>query len=230
MDVYDVADPANPKKLSHFDTSGPHSRGVHYLWYAEGPTLICRPARKISPAQSIGRPVPDDRRPDRPGHPKETGRWWMPGTRVGDKEPLPPRVQPFNSGIRMHTPTIAAGRRQSRLCRLDRWRMVHSGHHRQGASENDRAPVMAVAGCRFRAYRAGNSVASSRDPDRGGHRREMQGLAEARLGLGHFEREGADRAVGSAAAGGLRRVMQSRRSFRRAQHSSEPAGCHGGAI
>src|SRR6478752_753869 len=31
MDVYDVADPAQPRKLSHFDTAGPHSRGVHYL-------------------------------------------------------------------------------------------------------------------------------------------------------------------------------------------------------
>ena len=37
MDVYDVADPAHPRKLSHFDTSGPHSRGVHYLWFADGP-------------------------------------------------------------------------------------------------------------------------------------------------------------------------------------------------
>ena len=36
MDVYDVADPAHPRKLSHFDTSGPHSRGVHYLWFTDG--------------------------------------------------------------------------------------------------------------------------------------------------------------------------------------------------
>jgi hypothetical protein len=36
MDVFDVADPAHPKKLAYFDTSGPHSRGVHYLWFADG--------------------------------------------------------------------------------------------------------------------------------------------------------------------------------------------------
>jgi hypothetical protein len=36
IDVYDVADPAHPKKLSHFDTSAPHSRGVHYLWFVDG--------------------------------------------------------------------------------------------------------------------------------------------------------------------------------------------------
>src|SRR5580692_1780217 len=36
IDVYDVGDPAHPQKLSHFDTSGPHSRGVHYLWFTDG--------------------------------------------------------------------------------------------------------------------------------------------------------------------------------------------------
>ena len=36
IEVYDVADPAHPKKLAYFDTSGPHSRGVHYLWFADG--------------------------------------------------------------------------------------------------------------------------------------------------------------------------------------------------
>ena len=40
-----------------------------------------------------------------PAHPTEAGRWWLPGTRVGDKEPPPPRVAPFDAGIRMHTPT-----------------------------------------------------------------------------------------------------------------------------
>ncbi len=36
MDVFDVADPAHPRKLAFLDTSGPHSRGVHYLWFADG--------------------------------------------------------------------------------------------------------------------------------------------------------------------------------------------------
>ena len=26
----------HPKKLSHFDTSGPHSRGVHFVWFTDG--------------------------------------------------------------------------------------------------------------------------------------------------------------------------------------------------
>ncbi len=44
-----------------------------------------------------------------PTHPKEVGRWWMPGTRVGDKAPPPPRVG-IDSGIRMHTPIVSAER------------------------------------------------------------------------------------------------------------------------
>ncbi|HUB16750.1 MAG TPA: hypothetical protein VMB34_32750 [Acetobacteraceae bacterium] len=110
MDVYDVADPAHPTKLSHFDTSRPHSRGVHYLWYADG-----RYAYLSTGARDF---TPHNQKDDQflmivdlsdPRHPKETGRWWMPGTRVGDAAPPPPRVQTFDTGIRMHTPTIAAG-------------------------------------------------------------------------------------------------------------------------
>jgi hypothetical protein len=104
MDVYDVSDPAQFKKLSHFDTSGPHSRGVHYLWFADGEyAYLSTGARDF---------VPHNQEDDQflmivdlrdPAHPKETGRWWMPGTRVGDKEPPPPRVAPFDAGIRMHS-------------------------------------------------------------------------------------------------------------------------------
>ena len=36
IDVYDIADPKAPAKLSHFDTSGPHSRGVHFVWFTDG--------------------------------------------------------------------------------------------------------------------------------------------------------------------------------------------------
>lgn len=105
MDVYDVADPAHPKKLSHFDTSGPHSRGVHYLWFTDGHWAYLSTGAKDF--------VPHDRLDDQflmivdlhdPARPQETGRWWLPGTRVGDSAPPPPRVSPFDTGIRMHTP------------------------------------------------------------------------------------------------------------------------------
>ena len=111
MEVYDVADPAHPKKLAYFDTSGPHSRGVHYLWFADGAYAYLSTGAKDF--------VPRNKNDDQflmivdmrdPAHPKETGRWWLPGTREGDKEPSPPRVQPFDTGIRMHSPALSPDR------------------------------------------------------------------------------------------------------------------------
>jgi hypothetical protein len=111
MDTYDVADPAHPKQLSHFDTSGPHSRGVHYLWFADGQyAYLSTGAKDFTPHNQSDDQflmIVDLRDP---AHPKETGRWWLPGTRSGDKEPPPPRVAPFDTGIRMHSPALSAER------------------------------------------------------------------------------------------------------------------------
>ncbi|WP_428488042.1 LVIVD repeat-containing protein [Rhodopila sp.] len=110
MDVYDVADPARPRKLAYFDTSGPHSRGVHYVWFADGHyAYLTTGARDFIPNNPL-----DDQffmvvDMSDPSHPHEAGRWWMPGTRVGDKEPAPPRVS-IDSGIREHTPIVSADR------------------------------------------------------------------------------------------------------------------------
>ena len=49
MRVFDVADPAHPKEIAFFDTSGPHSRGVHFVGFVRWPsTRISRLARKTS--------------------------------------------------------------------------------------------------------------------------------------------------------------------------------------
>jgi hypothetical protein len=110
MDVFDVADPAQPKQLAYFDTSGPFSRGVHYLWFADGHyAYLTTGAKDFAPVNK-----PDDQffmvvDMDEPSRPREVGRWWMPGTRVGDKEPPPPRVS-IDSGIRMHTPVVSPER------------------------------------------------------------------------------------------------------------------------
>ncbi|HCH08093.1 MAG TPA: hypothetical protein DEW32_02690, partial [Dehalococcoidia bacterium] len=34
--TYDISDPENPRQISHFDTSGPYSRGAHCLWFVDG--------------------------------------------------------------------------------------------------------------------------------------------------------------------------------------------------
>lgn len=106
MDVYDVADPTHPKKLTHFDTSGPHSRGVHYLWFTDGESAyLSTGAKDFVPRNKLDDQflmIVDMHDPIRP---REVGRWWLPGTREGDVESAPPRVAPFDAGIRMHTPT-----------------------------------------------------------------------------------------------------------------------------
>jgi hypothetical protein len=110
MEVWDVADPAHPQKISFFDTSGPHSRGVHYLWFADGHyAYLSTGAKDFTPRNQL-----DDQffmivDMSDPAHPREAGRWWLPGTRVGDKEPSPPRVS-NNAGIRMHTPIVSPDR------------------------------------------------------------------------------------------------------------------------
>ncbi|HEY1299816.1 MAG TPA: hypothetical protein VGF07_04935 [Stellaceae bacterium] len=109
IDIYNIADPAQPKKLARFDTSGPHSRGVHFVWFTDGHyAYLSTGARDFTP-----RDPKDDQflmivDVADPSHPRETGRWWLPGTRVGDAAASPPRVETRDAGIRMHSLTVPA--------------------------------------------------------------------------------------------------------------------------
>ena len=81
------------RRSCRVDTSGPHSRGVHYLWFVDGHyAYLSTGARDF---------VPRDPEDDQfmmivdvsdPMQPHETGRWWLPGARVGDAAAAPPRV------------------------------------------------------------------------------------------------------------------------------------------
>jgi hypothetical protein len=107
VQVFDISDPRAPRQVSDFDTSGPFSRGAHFVWFSDGRFLHV----------STGMPDFQPRRPGLddqiyvivdladPAHPKEAGRWWYPGTRVGDPEPLPTPNQD-DQGCRMHNATI----------------------------------------------------------------------------------------------------------------------------
>ena len=171
MDTYDVADPAHPKKLAHFDTSGPHSRGVHYLWFADGEyAYLSTGAKDFTPRNKDDDQflmIVDLRDP---AHPKETGRWWLPGTRVGDKEPPPPRVAPFDAGIRMHSPALSPERPDrvyigwidGGLVILD---IADKAHPKLVAHRSWQS-----VGQWLRPYAAADSVAQPADPDRGGDR------------------------------------------------------------
>ncbi|MGH9356196.1 MAG: LVIVD repeat-containing protein [Terriglobia bacterium] len=117
MWVLDVSDLGRVEKakrlrdlaLSFFDTSGPHSRGVHWLWFVDGQFAHLSTGARDS--------NPTDPRDDQfymavdlrdPRHPREAGRWWLPGTQQGDAclpGCLPPRlpIDKVFGGYRVHS-------------------------------------------------------------------------------------------------------------------------------
>ena len=106
MRVYDISDPAQPKEISYFSTSGPHSRGVHCLWFVDGKYAHL----STGAADFIPNNPKDDQFPmivdmSDPTRPVEVGRWWLPGTRQGDTED-PPERQAIDTGFRVHNVNI----------------------------------------------------------------------------------------------------------------------------
>src|SRR5262249_41421390 len=111
VQIYDISDLRNPKQVGDFDTTGPFSRGAHYVWFADGRYLHV----------STGMPDFQPRRPTLddqiyvivdlkdPAHPKEVGRWWYPGTQVGDAQPLPTPNQ-IDNGCRLHNVEVFPNR------------------------------------------------------------------------------------------------------------------------
>src|SRR5213595_1619825 len=77
VDLFDISTPENPRLISHFDCSGPHSRGVHALWFVDG--------EYVHMASGAADFQPRDPRDDQcyrivdvrnPSQPTEVGRWW----------------------------------------------------------------------------------------------------------------------------------------------------------
>lgn len=92
-------------ELSFFSTTGTHSRGVHWLWFVDGEFVhLSTGAANSNPTNSNDDQfymVVDVRNPSSP---REVGRWWLPGTQVGDPC-LPgclPKRQPLDDGYRAH--------------------------------------------------------------------------------------------------------------------------------
>jgi hypothetical protein len=108
FNVYDISIPEQPKLISHFDCSGPYSRGVHAVWFVDGKTV-----HMASGAPDFQPHNPKDDQIYRivdisnPSKPVETGRWWYPGTRVGDTTPPPARLpKQFDTGFRAHNTNV----------------------------------------------------------------------------------------------------------------------------
>jgi hypothetical protein len=112
FDLFDVSVPEKPKLISHFDCSGPHSRGVHVLWFVDGETVhMSSGAPDFQPRNPLDDQfyrVVDVRNPSKP---TELGRWWLPGTREGDAAAAPQRLErKFDSGFRAHNTNVFPAR------------------------------------------------------------------------------------------------------------------------
>jgi hypothetical protein len=92
LDVSDIAKIRAARKLqdlalSFFDTSGPASRGVHWLYFVDGEfahlATGTRDSRPTHPNDDQFYVIVDvrDRR-----HPREVARWWLPGTQQSEKD------------------------------------------------------------------------------------------------------------------------------------------------
>jgi len=108
MELFDISIPENPRSIAFMDASGPHSRGVHQLWFCDG--------EYVHMAASAPDFVPRNPKDDQfyriidvknPSKPTEVGRWWLPGTREGDDAPPPVRHIPANDyGFRAHNTNV----------------------------------------------------------------------------------------------------------------------------
>jgi hypothetical protein len=108
FDLFDISQPAEPKRVSHFDASGPHSRGVHAVWFVDGEFVhMAAGAADFEPTHPFDDQfyrIIDVRNPSRP---QEAGRWWYPGTRKGDSAPPPQRLEAkFDLGFRAHNTNV----------------------------------------------------------------------------------------------------------------------------
>jgi hypothetical protein len=123
--VFDISDPTSPKEVSFFDTSGPHSRGVHLITTMDGEYVhLATGAPDFEPKPPVRREVgPNEKKIDigaiKGGHlgrddqfymivdirdranPTEVGRWWLPGQRVGDPETIE-RHKELDFAFRVH--------------------------------------------------------------------------------------------------------------------------------
>jgi hypothetical protein len=106
FELFDISVPESPKSIGFFDCSGPNSRGVHQVWFVDGEYIhFAGGAADFTPHNQLDDQayrIVDVRNPSKP---VEVGRWWMPGTAVGDKAPQPTRLK-IDSGFRAHNTNV----------------------------------------------------------------------------------------------------------------------------
>jgi hypothetical protein len=117
--LYDVSDPASPRQIAYFDTSGGASRGTHHVWFGTpGILWAAGGAGNANIPAAAGDPyagkIFTPKRPDKdyefaqvidvrdPAHPREITRWYYPGVAADDSRPLPYALPGADSGVRLH--------------------------------------------------------------------------------------------------------------------------------
>ena len=225
FELFDISKPENPKSIAFVDCSGPFSRGVHQLWFADGEyvhmavrrgRLRAEPSARrpdlplLRRAQSVeadrGRPLVAARHPQ--GRQRAAARA-APEACARQGQPRP-QHQCLSAAAGPHVP------------RLSRRRHVRHGHFRQVEAEAD-LPVRQLAAL-YRLHPHHRAAVRSRP---GGHDRRVdlrqrRRLAEADLDPRRPRREqpGSDLDLPDAEPG---RLQDPRRPLRRAQHPREHA-------
>ena len=112
VDLFDISKPETPRLISHFDCSGPYSRGVHAVWFVDGHYLhMSAGSEDFQPRNPLDDQFYRILDVSKPAKPVEVGRWWYPGTREGDATPPPERlIQKFDTGFRAHNTNVFPNR------------------------------------------------------------------------------------------------------------------------
>jgi hypothetical protein len=112
VDLFDISKPETPRLISHFDCSGPYSRGVHAVWFVDGHYLhMSSGSGDFQPRNPLDDQFYRILDVSNPAKPVEVGRWWYPGTREGDEAPPPARLtQKFDTGFRAHNTNVFPNR------------------------------------------------------------------------------------------------------------------------
>lgn len=108
LELFDISVPESPRSIAFMDASGPFSRGVHQIWFCDGEYVhMAAGAADFQPHNQLDDQcyrIIDVRNPAKM---HEVGRWWLPGTRVGDSAPPPKRHKPEHDfGFRAHNTNV----------------------------------------------------------------------------------------------------------------------------
>lgn len=108
--IFDLANPRDPRRVGWFDSSGPHSRGAHFVWFVGGTVWTSTGMPDFHPVNPKDDQIVVALDITDPGRPREAGRWWLPGTRAGETEPTPVRHPKFDAGHRAHNINVYPAR------------------------------------------------------------------------------------------------------------------------